>query len=322
VNHSDVRNHMADYLEGDLALERRALFDAHLDECPECSDEIGAMRSTIALLRELPDPEAPAQLANDVMRRIRNGEARAGWLDRLRDVSASLLDPRVLAPTSAAMLALGIVLGTGQFRIGGPQPIGEQTIATYPGAGVVSQTPVLAQRGSVPLAGSRIADGRSGSPIPGDDLVGVSVRIRRWQGAPGPVGGGAPSPSAPGHQYFGEGQPGQSSYVAMRGEPTAELPLLAQDGVWTADQWLDHAVQDPAAFAANLSDIRGTTLAEHELWVKNLARRAVESGRLDQIVAALQRSPSPSARSLAQDFAAEARKVASARQGDSSGFAD
>jgi hypothetical protein len=328
---------MADYLEGDLALERRALFDAHLDECPECSDEIDAMRSTIALLRQLPEPEAPPQLVDDVMRRIRAGDARAGWLDGLRDIGASLLDPRVLAPVSAAMLALGIVLGTGQLPIGGLETEAVQTVATYPPSALLSETPGRSQPGATgpgvadAAAGSQRTDGRLAAQQSGNDgLLGISVRIQRWRGTPGPMGGGAPSMTTPGTLYVDAGRPSgtpqraelgsraPSSYVALR----ADTPTRALSEVRTADRWLDDAVRDPVAFAAGLTQAGDTSLAEHELWVKNLARRAVETDRLDEVVASLQSSSSPSARSLARDFEAEGQKLAASRSGGSSSGAN
>ncbi|MCH2187491.1 anti-sigma factor, partial [Myxococcota bacterium] len=116
MNHSDVRNHMADYLEGDLPLGPRALFDAHLDECEECAAEIAQMRRTIGALRGLPDPAPPPMLVHDVMRRIRLGEANPTWVDRVRVFFDLLLSPKVLAPISAAAIAASVVLGTQPLR--------------------------------------------------------------------------------------------------------------------------------------------------------------------------------------------------------------
>ena len=59
MNHSDIQGRMADYLEGELSLGNRALFDAHLDGCGDCSRDLSAMRETIGLLRSLPAPEPP-----------------------------------------------------------------------------------------------------------------------------------------------------------------------------------------------------------------------------------------------------------------------
>ena len=116
MNHSDIRKSMADYLEGDLPLHRRALFDAHLDECAVCAREIAEMRHTIAALRGLPQPAPPPDFVDDVMRRIRQGDADPGLWQRARDIAAALFEPRVLAPISAVMLVAGLLLGTGQIR--------------------------------------------------------------------------------------------------------------------------------------------------------------------------------------------------------------
>ena len=63
MNHAVVTEHLADYLEGDLALDLRALVDAHLDGCPECALEVREMQQTIRLLRALPEPEPPPMIA-------------------------------------------------------------------------------------------------------------------------------------------------------------------------------------------------------------------------------------------------------------------
>ncbi len=65
MNHAESHSHMADYLEGDLDLTKRALLDAHLDSCEPCSREFAEMRGTITLLRGLPDPEPPPFLAEN-----------------------------------------------------------------------------------------------------------------------------------------------------------------------------------------------------------------------------------------------------------------
>lgn len=115
MNHADMRTHMAGYLEGDLPIAERALFDAHLDGCEICALEIAEMRATISLLRSLPEPEVPADLTNQVLRRIRAGEGRQTWLDHARAAVEFLTAPRILAPVSATMLAAGVLMATGQL---------------------------------------------------------------------------------------------------------------------------------------------------------------------------------------------------------------
>ena len=107
---------MADYLEGDLPLGKRALFDAHLAQCPDCSSELAEMRGTIALLRRLPTPEPPADLTDNVMRRIAAGEGKPGLLDHLErwigDLRSLLVAPNFAVPASALAAGLAVVFVT------------------------------------------------------------------------------------------------------------------------------------------------------------------------------------------------------------------
>jgi hypothetical protein len=130
VNHSDIQSRMASYLDGELALGERALFDAHLDSCEPCSGELADMRATINLLRRLPTPEPPPDLVDQVMSRIAEGEGQPSWLGRVSDVLSSVFVPRFTIPATAlaAGLAITFVSGDLQFRplnsgsaLGGPE---------------------------------------------------------------------------------------------------------------------------------------------------------------------------------------------------------
>ncbi len=117
MNHAVVTEHLADYLEGDLALDLRALVDAHLDTCEICGQEVREMQQTIRLLRALPEPETPPMIAANVMRRIRAGETRPSWLERIQRALGGVLEPSFVLPASAiAVAALVIVVIQG----GGP----------------------------------------------------------------------------------------------------------------------------------------------------------------------------------------------------------
>ncbi len=117
MNHSVVTEHMADYLEGDLALDLRALVDAHLDGCPACAQEVREMQQTIRLLRALPEPEPPPMIAANVMRRIRAGETQPGLLDRIQRVMGGVLEPSFVLPGAALAVAALVV-----FAIQGRTP--------------------------------------------------------------------------------------------------------------------------------------------------------------------------------------------------------
>lgn len=105
MNHAVVTEHLADYLEGDLALDLRALVDAHLDGCTTCAQEVREMQQTIRLLRALPEPEPPPMIAANVMRRIRAGETQPSLLERIQRVVGGVLEPSFVLPASAMAIA-------------------------------------------------------------------------------------------------------------------------------------------------------------------------------------------------------------------------
>lgn len=298
MNHSDIQRHMPDYLEGDLDLERRALVDAHLDECVDCAREVAGFRSTIEALRRLPEPVVPADLAANVMRRIRMGEGRTSLVDRIRAFGSELFAPRILAPASMALLAAGLILGTGDLRFGldqigdglalGPATITGIAPAAHDVPAQVSvrpeRTPVFvtssapSTQGQELLALSQLMDERSA----------IRSRFNDW-----PVL-----------------QPASVSHVALNPVgPVVERstsrflpdPVMGAGQRWpSADEWLVQVQQRPSEFA-DLMALR--TLAEQEHWIDSLARRALAKGELDEIVLALRSSGSERARILAEDFA-------------------
>ncbi len=118
MNHAVVTENLADYLEGDLALDLRALVDAHLDGCSTCATEVREMQQTIRLLQALPEPEPPAMIAANVMRRIRAGETQPSLFQRIERGLGSILEPSFVLP-SAAMAIAAIAI----FVIQGREPV-------------------------------------------------------------------------------------------------------------------------------------------------------------------------------------------------------
>lgn len=110
MNHQEVRKRMGEYLQGDLDLAQRALFDAHLDGCEACARDLGALRQTVHLLRELPTPEVPPHLAERVVARIEDGEAQARWWDGLVAFWDWIDPSRYLPPLAAASLTAAVVI--------------------------------------------------------------------------------------------------------------------------------------------------------------------------------------------------------------------
>ena len=120
MNHADIKRHLADYLEGELPIDQRALVDAHLDACDSCAGEVDEMLQTIRLLRTLPEPEIPPMIAANVMRRIRSGESQLGFFGRLGRMLGGVLEPGFVLPASAiaaAALVVTVVQGFGDGSI-------------------------------------------------------------------------------------------------------------------------------------------------------------------------------------------------------------
>ena len=68
---------MSDYLDGDLAPDRRRRLEDHIGDCPECRRVLSGLRVMLDALQRLPAPgRAPdaAQIAGSV--RVRLSEPR------------------------------------------------------------------------------------------------------------------------------------------------------------------------------------------------------------------------------------------------------
>ena len=76
---------------------------------------------------------------------------------------------------------------------------------------------------------------------------------------------------------------------------------LSAGGVDVRDEWLAAGLRNPRELAHFLA---GKSLAEQELWVGRLAKRAEERGLLSELVAALHSTQDDTARILADDFRA------------------
>jgi len=110
MNHPEVRTRMGEYLQGDLDLAQRALFDAHLDGCEACAEELRGLRDTVDWLRDLPAPEVPQHLVDRVVAKIEDGEGRPRWWDG-PVAFWNLIDPaRYLPPLAAAALTSAAVI--------------------------------------------------------------------------------------------------------------------------------------------------------------------------------------------------------------------
>lgn len=290
MNHADVQKRMADYLEGDLPIEKRAVFDAHLDGCEECRGEVEELRAIPNLLRRLPDVEPPAMLASDVMRRIRQGEARTTWLDRIQAFFGELSSPGIAIPTGAMLAAFLLAATSGKFSIegllnygGAAQPIVARQLAPIPPEAAALASRVFRLEESAP--GVLVSD-TSGSPVRSHTSFQLQPVATGVQGGAGQ------------RRVVIVSKPGLASSFA---EPGQQSPR-------SADDWLSVVLEQPAEFARRQASL---SLAEREHWVRVLARRAAETDTTEQVVEALRRRGGPQAMRFARAFAAEARLATS-----------
>ena len=73
--HEELQNDVSAYLDNELASDRQARVEAHLDSCNECSDMIAAFQQNRARIKSLEHP-APSSIQTAVMAQIREQEAK------------------------------------------------------------------------------------------------------------------------------------------------------------------------------------------------------------------------------------------------------
>ena len=339
-----VKNHLPDYLEGDLSLDDRASVDEHVGQCADCAIEVHEMEETILLLRGLPEPETPPMIAANVMRRIRSGETEPGFWARVARGFASVFEPSFVLPASAMAVAALVVI-----TLQDPSRLGIPAFQNAETSGVGIAGAVAAPLRSDSAGGSllRSADAETGGArkfvqIP---LTRMSAEPRRdvvvaspfTQGFVVQGGGGAPSnfrapmmaggappallaerpaslierPSSgtrvPRSGFVGAvsvaGPVPVSALEAVRSKRggSVSLEAISSGGEDARDGWIAIGLQRPTEFARFLN---GKTLAEQELWVERLAKRAEARGLLVELVGALDSSGDAAAGVIAGDFRA------------------
>ena len=109
MNHDELCERLSAYLEADLEASERARIEEHLSGCPDCRREYRELRHTVHLLRRLPAPDPPLDLADRVIARLRAGEGRPGLVARCQAWIAPIAETPWSTPVAAVAVALGVL---------------------------------------------------------------------------------------------------------------------------------------------------------------------------------------------------------------------
>jgi hypothetical protein len=259
---------MGEYLQGDLSLGQRALFDAHLDGCETCAEDLRALRSTVQLLRELPTPEVPPHLVDRVIARIEDGDGRSRWWDGLVDFWDAIDPARYLPPLAAAALTSAAV-------IVGVRDLGLEIPGMRPPPGA----PELASEAPAP---ERYGPPRPQSPPLRTERPFVILE-RRAASTADTAGSEAP-------ELVFRGLVGASAV------PGPEADVVADEE--TAD-----VLSDPHRF---LQEYRRVQAEAQQAWLERMAARARHQAEVEELMRRLREDAGPEGRQLADRFEAVA----------------
>ena len=61
--HAKLRELLSAYIDGEVSASETLRVEEHLSGCQECQDELASLRSTVGLLRRLPELAVPRSVA-------------------------------------------------------------------------------------------------------------------------------------------------------------------------------------------------------------------------------------------------------------------
>jgi hypothetical protein len=283
------------YLEGELGPEDRRAIELHLARCEACSVTLRELRTTVELLRLVPEPLAPAQLGRAVMDRIAAGERRPLARFRAR-LSSSMGSPITSAVGVLAAAALVILTLRAVSPAGAPWVASSLAPDPLPGsARVVERSPQVdervALRSTPPLQAASLP---RALPAPFRPRPERSGGMGVGAAAPGGAEILPPRPALARCQAFGRG-----ADVDGDGPGFDCRPWLS--GMLTLAQF------DPQVFLGEISLLPGS---ERDAWLAELVGFAARSGSVTRVVAGLRSSVDAGAALLAERFERGTRTAA------------
>jgi hypothetical protein len=249
-------------MAGDLSAAELERVEAHLADCTECAEEL---RATVALLRGLLDPEPPARLTADVMRRIEAGEGRR---PRIVEFVRQASEPRFAAALAAGIAALALFtsfdFGAGSLLVSSLDPSRERLVVRSDPASATAARAMRARR-PPSLYRATVARGTPARRPPRQSLV-------AWDGFM------IPQRPIPG---------GSSQRFGFFGSASPEVPLRDLDGE------LEALMDDPAAF---LDRVRRTAVEARRPMIAPLVEHSARRGDVAEVARFLGVAGQPIAR--------------------------
>jgi hypothetical protein len=200
------------FLEDELSQKERCSFEAHLLSCRRCSLAIREVRATIDMVQMLPEAETSPHFEEDVLARIRSGEAmRPSVADWVRGLLEPVrLRPVFLAGAGACAVWIAVILAGPNGLIHGTaakSTVARSTGQTSAPGTAVSPAPSLASTaGSSPPTTTPASAGNSlASTAPtttprvsknGARSADAAWADRQWAGTSGNQDSTLPNPGA------------------------------------------------------------------------------------------------------------------------------
>lgn len=164
--HRRVARLLDDYVDGALSQREAAHVEDHVAVCAECRRTLGELRSTVGLLHGLRGRLDAPDVADEIVARIRRGEADASRWERLRARVAGFLGGPLGAPLATAAVGLLLLSVLPQVEVeiripGGASSVASRTDGASPGTARVQPE---RRAPSAPLLARRVNESLGGAP--------------------------------------------------------------------------------------------------------------------------------------------------------------
>lgn len=192
-----MRENLSAYLDGELSAEQTRAMDDALRQDESLRQELEQLRAVRGMLRDLPREEAPAGLADSIVRRVQTPSTGNFWR-RVRTASA-------VAAMLLAVVGLGYMLGTSLHS----QPVSESTDETRERGRLAREMPQSEEKPPEPTAAEdhSLADAAESRPMRDEAMREADAEMVPMAG-----------PARDGHELG----------VAAAGDRTVEIPEVLE----------------------------------------------------------------------------------------------